>query len=371
MKQKIFLFFSVFICFILLLELLIRIGSNYNNANNGNCYRYDTVLHHIFISNSRCRQVTSDWDVIYKINSIGLRNNEITIPKPNDTFRILMLGDSFTEGKGVKLEETFSKQLEQLLNSSSSATQKFEVINAGIQSSSPILEYLLLKNKHSLLDSDLVIVNLDITDFFDEIGYTNDAVKNEQGEIIAVPYKNHSNFVDRINSAFLYFSKAYQGLSNWYPKVSRNFNLPGNDIGRISSDRFFMLRTNDVSNYRKYIDLLTNHLLLIKRYTDSINIELLVVVYPYGILVNETEWIGRTYWGFKLGQIYTTNLFDKLDNFAKEKKIQLLNVTDDLIKSQEHPLFFASDGHFTKTGHKIYANSIHNFITEHPEFIKP
>ncbi|MEO8168314.1 MAG: hypothetical protein ABI623_08705, partial [bacterium] len=91
----------------------------------------DNILHHKFKPNGIGRYKTTEFDTDYKINSLGLRDKEYSIPKPSNTFRILMVGDSFTEGDGVFSYETFSKRLEAKLQSFSSPV-KFEVINAGV-----------------------------------------------------------------------------------------------------------------------------------------------------------------------------------------------------------------------------------------------
>jgi hypothetical protein len=44
------------------------------------------------------------------INSHGLRDREFPLTKPTRTFRILALGDSFTYGYAIKLEETYVKR---------------------------------------------------------------------------------------------------------------------------------------------------------------------------------------------------------------------------------------------------------------------
>ena len=66
------------------------------------------------------------------INSHGLRGSEITYEKPINTFRILNLGDSVAMGWGTREEDTYGRQLEQLLNKQSNGVQHYEVINAGV-----------------------------------------------------------------------------------------------------------------------------------------------------------------------------------------------------------------------------------------------
>ena len=55
----------------------------------------------------------------YYVNSDSLREDkEYAINKPASTFRIITLGDSFTYGSSVHLQENYPKQLENLLNNS-------------------------------------------------------------------------------------------------------------------------------------------------------------------------------------------------------------------------------------------------------------
>ena len=49
-------------------------------------------------------------------NSMGQRDRDFDVAKPENTVRILMLGDSLTFGWGVKIEDTPSKMLEARLN---------------------------------------------------------------------------------------------------------------------------------------------------------------------------------------------------------------------------------------------------------------
>ena len=74
-------------------------------------------------------KVDKDWfKQNVTLNSLGYRDFEYSQERPNNIFRILMLGDSMTFGSGIdKISDTYPKQLEVLLNKDSK--QKFEVIN--------------------------------------------------------------------------------------------------------------------------------------------------------------------------------------------------------------------------------------------------
>jgi|GEM_PF-5755826 len=64
-------------------------------------------------------------------NSMGLRSPEIPIVKTENTYRIACLGDSATFGYGLPESFTYSRKLEQILNSRY-PDFNFEVINAGV-----------------------------------------------------------------------------------------------------------------------------------------------------------------------------------------------------------------------------------------------
>lgn len=67
------------------------------------------------------------------ISSQGLRDREFDIPKPDNVFRIVVLGDSVTYGLGCSRGETYPKQLELMLNKiAPSDSQQFEVLNLGV-----------------------------------------------------------------------------------------------------------------------------------------------------------------------------------------------------------------------------------------------
>ena len=76
-------------------------------------------------------------------------------------FRVLVLGDSFTAAESVNYDKTAVYLAEKKLNIEG---KNVELINAGVPSYSPILEYLWLREYGLELDPDLVILNFDLGD---------------------------------------------------------------------------------------------------------------------------------------------------------------------------------------------------------------
>jgi hypothetical protein len=98
-----------------------------------------------------------------KISSIGLRDDEVAIPKPPGTFRIVLLGDSFVEGAQVSVGQPSSEVLERALNAlptGAGRPTRYEVVNAGVGGWGPGEEYLWLKTEGLGLQPDVVIQQL-------------------------------------------------------------------------------------------------------------------------------------------------------------------------------------------------------------------
>ncbi len=111
----------------------------------------------LFEPNSIARYKTSEYDYIVKINSLGFRDREFNIEK-GDKFRILCVGDSWTYGWGVNIEDSWPKVLErQLINDIS---ENIEVLNFGRpdQYTSTYKKYMA--QVVPLLKPDLVLVGV-------------------------------------------------------------------------------------------------------------------------------------------------------------------------------------------------------------------
>ncbi len=94
---------------------------------------------------------------VVSINSHGLRDREFDYRKPPGVRRILMLGDSLTEGFQVELERTSSKQLETLLRNDG---YNVEVLNFGVSGYGTVQELLYYQREGVKYDPDIVILNL-------------------------------------------------------------------------------------------------------------------------------------------------------------------------------------------------------------------
>jgi lysophospholipase L1-like esterase len=100
------------------------------------------------------------------INSDGFRDKDYSVIKPNNTFRIIILGDSFTFGTGVENWETYPEILENKLNYLNNGV-KYEILNFGSPGYATLQEVELFKTKGLKYNPDMIIVGYFFNDVID------------------------------------------------------------------------------------------------------------------------------------------------------------------------------------------------------------
>lgn len=99
---------------------------------------------------------TGEFYNLITLNNYGLHDAPLTIEKPPDTTRVLIVGDSFAQGWQVTLEEGFPYLLEQQLNTASG--RKVEVINLSVDTFGTDRELLLYAGLGSRFQPDVVLL---------------------------------------------------------------------------------------------------------------------------------------------------------------------------------------------------------------------
>lgn len=99
----------------------------------------------------------------FRVNDKSFRGKDYS-PKNPGTYRILLLGDSYAFGFGVKENETFGAYLEQCL--SHKTNNKVEVLNAGVPGYGTVDQLNFLKLCGEEIKPDMIIVQfLSVNDF--------------------------------------------------------------------------------------------------------------------------------------------------------------------------------------------------------------
>lgn len=104
--------------------------------------------------------------VAVRTNSLGLRGPEVTVPKPADVYRIVLLGDETIFAPETREVDHVTRLLTDMLQQRSQ--MQIEVVNAGLPGGCPLTEYLLVKQRLLSLQPDLVLLHFDWSDVADD-----------------------------------------------------------------------------------------------------------------------------------------------------------------------------------------------------------
>jgi len=142
----------------------------------------DPVFDHGLRPNCVWKDRYGTYEAPYFSNSLGFRDGRVReVPLLANHPRILLIGDSFTDGVGVPWEETFAGRLEAAL-----APKGIEVLNAGCNSYTPILAKIKIRHlvEKVGLKFDQVFLFLDMSDVKDDLFYEEDS----EGRARLIPY---------------------------------------------------------------------------------------------------------------------------------------------------------------------------------------
>lgn len=98
-------------------------------------------------------------------NSFGYNDVEHTLMKPNNTYRIVFLGDSFLESSRFPIAQNFCKITEKNLNKISNKT--IETICIGISGDNTVQEYSRLEHTGLAFNPNLVVLVYQDSDFIE------------------------------------------------------------------------------------------------------------------------------------------------------------------------------------------------------------
>lgn len=172
-KQNIRLLYGSFFFMLILAEFILRglgIPSTYSEDVFGTYSQSNfkpPSNKYLATKESACLVLKKKEFAFYRrFNSDGLPDAEHRIEKDSSIFRVIALGDSFTEGEGTPQDSTWVNFLKYRTLAEFPAKQ-FEFFNAGISGSDPFYSYLLLQDKLLKYHPDLVLFTINTTDISD------------------------------------------------------------------------------------------------------------------------------------------------------------------------------------------------------------
>lgn len=154
-------------------EVALRIRGDFKvyQEQIGNSYKtdYGAILPTWYFSWTPSQQLTpsnSDFSYPYSINSLGFREREVSATKPDSTVRIIVTGDSFTEGVGAPYDSTWPRLLEKYLIEEECIVQ---VVDAARSGSDVFYDYVFYRDKLKGVSHEIVLAAVNLTDYQDYI----------------------------------------------------------------------------------------------------------------------------------------------------------------------------------------------------------
>ena len=158
-----------------------------------NPYLKDPVLPHV-----HKRNFSGRWDgTWYATDSLGLRGDELRSTLTAEEYRVLVIGDSCTFGKGVVEADSWPRQFERQLAERMPAGQRVIVANAGVNGYSPQHYLEVLRRRAGELKPNLIVIGYNINDFPNQTKAVDEIVHQGKGNLrAAIPY-DLRNFLGR------------------------------------------------------------------------------------------------------------------------------------------------------------------------------
>ncbi|MFQ5418078.1 MAG: hypothetical protein ACE5FL_13690, partial [Myxococcota bacterium] len=294
------------------------------------------------------------------INSDGLRFQGESADVREEEFVVLFLGDSFTFGTRLPNRATYPQVFEALANAPGCET-RVRAINFGWLSSSPLLGLRLLRRIGYAYKPDLVVYNLDMTDFHDDLRY--ERALRSAGEFEVDTARVVQQFLDRALpwlQVDLVDASGVRGLLR---------PGPPREVGggpAPPEDRFFATSA-PLEVTQRWIErgVVKNLADLHAFSADTLGVPMVLVLYPRAYQYSESEspenWERRSY--EVLGP-YVREPFRYFDEAADRLPYPVVNLMPAFENSEIFPLFLVDDPHWNRDGARLAARSVHRALED-------
>lgn len=334
--------FSVLFC---VLELSLRILK----IPSGNFIKQDPVLGWIHLSNKEEYSIGRGFKIKRRLNKDGFIGRDYDYIKPPGIYRIVIVGDSLTEGFQVNETDTFSALIESKINNAG-FDKKVEVLNMGVAGYGTQKELYVLEKEGLKFNPDLLI-----TAFFTGNDFTDNMNENIDREAKFTTFQEFKNdiklFARNHFAAWRFILQ--QKSRNKFLNHFKNKNSSSTKDG-IMTDSLFQKKYSKET--QKMVNRSEELLLEFKRLADENKKDHLVLILPsagqvysqggYNFYPDEINEVLKDY--FKLQKIKYIDLLPKFKNYYKLKP--------------EMPLYLPADGHPSEKGHLVISEGVVEYL---------
>lgn len=348
-------------------EIFTRILLPQNVDSHMNINQADDIIGVIYKPNATAHEKGREYNVLYQINSIGLRDREYGIKK--GSFRVLLLGDSFAVSHGMPIEDSLSRQLERSLQriaDQDGVAVKIEVVNAARDGYSPYNYWKAYSRWKPILNPDIVLVVLSPDDYDSTNAYMHYVVEN--GNIISM-FKDGYKSTEGGMSSIKKIRKWLSWNSEFYILL-RNFIYYNDLIGQASLwitardkqensqlEQYMVPQSQSMT--KAWADSFT-YLKYLKRETDKDGLHLIIIPVPMKLEIDDEQYRQTLVANSLTAQQFDTNQpLKQITTFCRQENIPLLDPRTAIRKRQaKTPCYFVYDGHWIAEGIHVAADSV-------------
>lgn len=349
-------------------EFFTRILLPQNVDSRMNIFRADPVIGYTYEPNAQTYEKGREYNVLYQINSLGLRDREYG-PKDDGVLRILLIGDSMSASHGLPIEESLAPQLEKALQAEADAARMpltFEVINTASGGYSPYNYWKAYRRWAPIFHPDVVVVGLSPDDY----DCSNEGARYliEDGATLAI-YKDGQKPQSGGKVSIRTLRKWLSWNSEFYVLL-RNFLYYNDFVGRLSGWMSAKVETElgpmepyvvpQLENMQRAWKKTYSYLEELRRETAVDGVMLVVISIPIKMEIDSTDYrqslaaSGLTEDRLDLGQV-----LHGTSAFCKHQDIPLLDPRPALRERHaEVPCYFVYDGHWNAEGIRVAGNSL-------------
>jgi hypothetical protein len=289
-----------------------------------------------------------EFDNRVQINSLGLRDREISVAKPPGVFRILVLGDSFAEGKQVAFDEVFPQRLERSLRERF-PHRRWEVVNGGISGYGTAEEIKFFGVLGRALEPDLVILAFCVgNDVQNNVASGYFRLHDSRLEELPLqPLTARERWRARLREFGAAHFHVYQFLRDRYHRTASS------TPEALEESPVQVIAPADEAGWRLTEALLDRLLELV----NAADARFFFVAIPQRVQVFDDEWSAST--GLETGDNSRIEPQRRLGVYARQHLLPFLDLLPDLhAASVGERAYFRIDGHWNAHGHRVAADAI-------------
>jgi len=280
----------------------------------------------------------SSWvqnNIHFNINKHGMRDYDYNYEKDENTFRILILGDSVSFGYGINLNEIYGKQLEGKLRKYSDDDLKFEVIMLSLSGINTEQEVRLLESEGLMYDPDLIVFGYVLND--PEHGTS---LRAQLSRARSMSLFHRVKMLAQKSSAINLFYKMSQKM---YWKGSLLMG-EGEVADYVKSDYFSSLHNGPqkwgrvVAGFKELRELRRRR-----------QIPVVIMIFPVLLDLEKYQW---------------EHIHHKVTNLALQNGFRVLDLLGKFCQYKAHELQIDNGDHVhpNKVGHKIAGDTLYEFL---------